>query len=255
LNTPNRLTVASALLALGGLVACDAMPTSSDPAVQGGFLSRDGGESVARTYEVTIDNLTGGQPLTPPLVVTHQRAADLFDVGSPAPFEIKEIAENGNLGPMLMALDENDHVSSVVVADAGTPPPVLPEGGVTFQIEAEPGARFLSFVAMLICTNDGFTGVDGLALPSQVGGSVTRHLSAYDAGTEMNTEDFANLVPPCPALTGVSSSVPGSGMSEPALAEGGVIRMHPGIQGVADLQTGLHGWTDPVARVTVTRVN
>jgi hypothetical protein len=43
-------------------------------------------------------------------------------------------------------------------------------------------------------------------------------------------------------------------MSNPALAEGGVIHHHPGIAGVADLVPAIHGWTDPVAEITVERV-
>jgi hypothetical protein len=101
------------------------------------------------------------------------------------------------------------------------------------------------------CTNDGFTGVNGLRLPRKVGDSVTTVTAGYDAGTEINTEDFAHIVPPCQALIGVSSGEPGTDTSDPALAEGGVIRHHPGIQGGSDLQPAVHGWTDPVARVTV----
>jgi hypothetical protein len=67
----------------------------------------------------------------------------------------------------------------------------------TFSIQAERGARFLSLVSMLICTNDGFTGVNALKLPSQVGDGVTVETAGYDAGTELNTEDFADMVPPC----------------------------------------------------------
>ena len=37
-----------------------------------------------RTYEVTIENLTSGQPLSPGLIVTHDRSASLFRVGHPA---------------------------------------------------------------------------------------------------------------------------------------------------------------------------
>src|SRR5918999_2461253 len=42
------------------------------------------------TYEVTITNLTSGQPLTPPVLATHRRPVHLFHVGSPSPFELKE---------------------------------------------------------------------------------------------------------------------------------------------------------------------
>lgn len=59
------------------------------------------------------------------------------------------------------------------------------------------------------------------------------------------------MVPPCQGLIGVESDDEGTGMSNPALAEGGVITMHAGIQGGADLTVADHGWTNPVARITV----
>ena len=43
-------------------------------------------------------------------------------------------------------------------------------------------------------------------------------------------------------------------MSDPGLAEGGVIQHHAGIQGITDLDPEIHGWTDPVARATIRRV-
>jgi hypothetical protein len=67
----------------------------------------------------------------------------------------------------------------------------------------------------------------------------------------LNTEDFADIVPPCQSLVSGSISEPGTGESDPALLEGGVIRHHPNIVGGADLAPATHGWTDPVARVTV----
>jgi hypothetical protein len=206
-------------------------------------------------YQVTIKNLTAGQPLTPPLVVTHRRPVQLFEVGSAASFGLKEIAENGNLAPMLEAVGANKHVDDVVVAVAGDPPPLLPNGEVTFEITASRGAKYLSFAAMLICTNDGFTGLAGVRLPKQVGDSLTLETNGYDAGTEINTEDFADIVPPCPALTGVPSADPGSGTSNPALAENGVISHHPGILGGVDLDPALHGWSDPVTQVVIERID
>ncbi|MFQ5473441.1 MAG: spondin domain-containing protein, partial [Dehalococcoidia bacterium] len=99
-------------------------------------------------------------------------------------------------------------------------------------------------------TNDGFVGIDSLAL--QATGSQTVDKNAYDAGTETNTEDFADIVPPCQGLIGVSSDDDGTGASNPDLAEGGVISAHAGVQGGADLTVADHGWTDPIARVTIT---
>jgi len=127
---------------------------------------------------------------------------------------------------------------------------------VTFEISGEPGAHRLSWVSMLICTNDGFTGLDSLKLPGHVGDEVTAATAGYDAGTEINTEDLADIVPPCQALVGVSSSEPGTGTSNPALAEGGVVHHHEGIEGGSDLVPEVHGWdvNAPVAEVTVERI-
>jgi hypothetical protein len=232
-------------------------PTSEPDITSPSFVvsppGRGAGNARTKSYEVTIENLTGGQPLTPPVIATHRRATRIFKVGRAASFELKEIAENGNVTPLVDALSDSRHVASVVVAVAGSPPPVLPGGSVTVSITSTRGTEFFSLASMLICTNDGFTGVDSRRLPPRVGQTVVLESDGYDAGTEVNTQDFADIVPPCPPLTGVSSSDPGTGASDPLLAEGDVIRHHPGILSGDDLMPGLHGWTDPVAKITITR--
>ncbi len=212
-------------------------------------------EAESTSYEVTITNLTDGQPFTPPLIATHRPSTSLFTVGQPASFELKEIAENGNLAPMLTAVGNDKHVSNFVVAVAGDPPPLLPGQSVTVTIDESRGGKFLSFASMLICTNDGFTGLDTVRLPQVVGETITLYSDAYDAGSEINTEDFADIVPPCPALTGVPSGDPGTGESNPALAENGVISHHEGIQGIADLDPDIHDWENPVVMIEITRVD
>jgi hypothetical protein len=213
----------------------------------------------ADTFEVTFTDLTGGQPLTPAVAATHRGKDELFNVGDRASFGLKEIAENGNNAPMLARLGSDRDVSDFVEAPGG---PLVPAGSpgdamfnqsTTFTITADGGARRLSLAAMLICTNDGFTGVNSLTLPSKVGDSVTVETMAYDAGTEANTEDFADIVPPCQDLIGVTGE-PGTGQSDPALAQNDVIRHHPGITGRRDLVPAIHGWdvTAPVARITLT---
>lgn len=126
---------------------------------------------------------------------------------------------------------------------------------VSFTIRGSRHADRLSFVSMLVCTNDGFTGADSLRLPSAKGDKVSKGTIGYDAHTEMNTGDYADIVPPWQSLIGDSAgeSDPGTGVSNPALAEGGVIKRHEGIQGVDDLSPAIHGWTDPVARIEVER--
>lgn len=220
---------------------------------------------VTRSYDVTITNLTGGQPLTPPVVATHRGKHAVFEVGQPASVGVREIAENGNNSPLLAQLGANpfDQISSFTQAGSGPlVPPGKPGSGmfgdhVSFTIDAGRGAKRLSFVAMLICTNDGFTGADSLRLPHRVGDTTHAATNGYDAHTEINTEDYVDIVPPCQSLIGdhAGESDPGTGVSNPALAEGGVIQHHAGIQGVDDLSPALHGWTDPVARITVERTH
>jgi len=196
------------------------------------------------TYTVEIENLSSGQPFTPPLIAAHTSDTNVFTIGQAASEGVKEIAENGNLGPLSDALAADAAVLATAAGDA----PVMPGETATLTISAPPGS-LLSWVSMLICTNDGFVGIDSLAL--QESGSQSVDKNAYDAGTEMNTEDFADIVPPCQSLIGVTSADEGTGVSNPALAEGGVIGPHAGIQGGVDLTVEAHGWTEPVARVTI----
>jgi hypothetical protein len=217
--------------------------------------------ALARQYEVTITNLTAGQPLTPPVVATHGGKHAVFEIGQPASVGVREIAENGNSAPLLAFLEADPLNRFGGFAESTTGPLVpadLPgdamfDQSATLNVSGDPKHNRLSFVSMLICTNDGFTGGDSLKLPRKVGRATMATSAAYDAFTELNTEDYGDIVPPCQGLVGDSSGEPGTGASDPALAEGGVISHHAGIQGGSDLKPELHGWTDPVAQIRVER--
>lgn len=209
-----------------------------------------------KTYKVTITNLTAGQPFTPPVLVTHTRRTSIFTVGEPSSKQIQAIAENGNSEPLLTALGEDVHVHQVVQGMAPLVPANDPGGtgfgsSATYKITTHGRARYLSFASMLICTNDGFTGLDSIKLPNY---RKTVYSVAYDARSETNTEDFADIVPPCQGLIGVTSDDAGTGMSNPMLAEVGIIIPHVGINGGIDLFPEVHGWSDPVAKIEIERV-
>jgi hypothetical protein len=211
------------------------------------------------TYRVRIVNLTDGQPLTPPVLATHRSAFHLFEIGDLASVGVMQVAENGNVPNLVSALEQATGVAEVVAGAEPLVPDGLPGSAnhpdrATFEITAPAHVRFVSYVSMLICTNDGFTGIDHIRLPAEVGGTKTLVAAGYDAGTEINTEDFADIVPPCQSLVGVTGSDPGTGVSNPALLECGVIHHHPGIAGGVDLVPAIHGWDDPVVRVRITRV-
>jgi hypothetical protein len=217
-----------------------------------GLAKSDGGA----TYKVTITNLTPGQPLTPPILLTHNRRTGIFTLGEEASAEIQAIAENGNGAPLLTTLEDDPNVHQVVSGMAPLVPANDPGGtgfgsSMSFKITAQGHARYLSFASMLICTNDGFTGLDSVRLPFH---SKTVYSVAYDARSEVNTEDFADMVPPCQGLIGVSSGDPGTGASNPLLAEDGIVIPHVGILGGIDLFPDVHGWSDPVAKIEIERV-
>ncbi len=242
-----------ALLVAATTACLDETSTSLEP--QLAMSDAATGRSGAATYRVTVENRSGGQPFTPPIAALHRRPLGIFASGLPASAELQQVAENGNLDPMVATLSASKHVTDVVVTLGPTLPPVLPGEMVEFDLETAGGAKYLSVLSMLICTNDGFTGVSGQRLPRDIGSSTSIEVGGYDAGTEVNTEDFADLVPPCGPLTGVDSMGQGTGTSNPALAEGGVVTMHPGITGDSDLVSDIHGWSGTIATITIERIS
>ncbi len=243
--------LAPAVLAL---VACSDTNSITDATPdfrRGGKGHEKANASAAHTYRVTIENLTSGQPLSPGVVAVHTKSTHVFEEGEPASEGIRLIAEDGAPGTAFGELDGAPGVHDVVT----TPLPVgcidcpgpFPST-LVIDIEAKANAKYLSMALMLICTNDGFAGIDGVKLP---GGfkPATFFAVGYDAGTEANDELFASIVDPCGGIGPVAAGPDGE--ARPATA--GVVTAHPGITGVGDL-TMPHEWTEPVARVTVERM-
>ena len=117
------------------------------------------------TYRVTITNLTGGQPFSPPIAATHSANAAniMFEIGQPATTQLAAIAQDGDQGPMATLLAGNANVTEV--ANPGVPLTfagntvdlgngVTATDTLTFDIVAAPGDVF-SLASMLIATNDG----------------------------------------------------------------------------------------------------
>jgi hypothetical protein len=208
-------------------------------------------------YRVTMKNLTSGQPFSPPVAATHLKSIHMFEVGQPSSDQLAAIAQDGNEVPMFELFSASGKATQVV--DVGRP---LTRRGTTvgsftdtttFEIAAAPGDRF-SIATMLICTNDGFLGLDAVRLPKD--GSETFLLNGYDAGREQNTEQSVDLVDPCSALGPAVLAGDPDGNEDAAVATvpAEVIRHHQNIQGTGELSVAQHGWSDPVAAVTVERI-
>ena len=196
-------------------------------------------------YTVTVENLTTGQYLTPPNFAAHNRRANIFSRGEAASPELQAVAENGGVPVLAAALERAVDGAGLGVSGVGADAPIAPGTSVTFDVSTTENR--LSLVSMLICTNDGFAGLDARRLPRYINQSKTFYLKAYDAGTEMNTELRADLVP-----APFCGEGDGSEVSDAELAENGVITRHRSLQGVGDIDPALD-WSGPVVMVTVTR--
>ena len=195
------------------------------------------------TYEVTFTNLTDGQPMTPPVVVIHDDSVQLAAPGTYAGPEIEAIAEGGDNSLLVGALGTRDGVADFGVAGMA---PFGPGQSVTITLTTDDESDLLSSVNMLVCANDGITGVDAIELPAE--GTTTAVLAhAYDAGTERNTSRSGDVpgAPPCQSLRS------GGASDQDALAQHKKIKGHSGVHNADALDFFKH---DDVLRVTVTRI-
>ena len=221
---------------------------------------RYGDQPAPETFEftVTIENLTSGQPFSPPAAVTHSSDVSLFAGGEASPPELAAIAQDGDQSSLVALANSLEGVTDV--HDVGMP--IVPMGSdaggftdmVMFTMEAAPG-DVLSIATMLICTNDGFTGIASAAIPTD-GSEMVYEVVGYDAGVEENTQASEDLVDPCSGIGPVALDGDPDGNSNAAVTDpAGVIVVHEGILAdTGDLTPGDHGWTDPVARITINKV-
>lgn len=194
-------------------------------------------------YEVRITNITKGTNLTeglvftPILVATHRPGIDLFQLGEPAGEELERLAEGGDTGPLASELEGTRGVYHVTATSA----PLLPGESVVVEIPYQRRSAVLSMASMLLPTNDGFIGLNGVSLPWYRHHAMTHTAPGYDAGTELNDELCASIPGP---HCGGEGYVAGGGE--------GKIHVHSGIHGVGDLVPEHYDWRNPVVQVKVT---
>lgn len=195
------------------------------------------------SYEIRITNLTRGQVFSPPVVAVHSdELQPLWTLGSPASDELALVAEDAINDPLVAKLDASPHVSEVRVI-ATTNGPIPPGATAVGVLSATPGkASRLSLVGMLVTTNDAFYGLNGIELPKH--GSSSHVAVAYDAGSEVNTENCAHIPgPPC-----------GKARVRVTAGAEGFVHVHAGIHGIATLDDARFDWRNPVAHVEIRRL-
>ena len=202
------------------------------------------GAASATEFEVTVTNLTRGQQFTPILVASHKAGVRLFELGTPASPQLKTLAEEGNVAPMTALLQGNPDVLHVVNSGGL----LNPGQSVTQRVRTRGNFDNASVAAMLIPTNDAFFAVNDAEGPDE-DEFITVFSPAYDAGTERNDETCASI----PGPNFIECGGPGGG-GAPSGGEG-YVHIHAGIHGVGNLIPALRDWRNPVARITIRRVN
>lgn len=203
-----------------------------------------------KKISVEITNLTNALYYTPLLVSAHDKETHVFQAGATASAHLQAMAEGGDISGLITDLD------SVGANNAANPAQGLlaPGASTTAHLVINKRNRYLSIVAMLLPTNDGFVGLDALPIPKK-GHSQTYYLNGYDAGTEANNEIIngggAPGTPGIPADPGGNSGTGASGVT--GADHNTRVHVHRGIAGGAnsDLDNTVHRWINPVAKVVI----
>jgi hypothetical protein len=191
------------------------------------------------SYHVTITNITNSINFTPILLASHRKGVSLYELGSPASDELTAIAEGGDIAPLTAVLQADSRVADV--QDSGGL--LGPGESVTVTVSATNGAHNISMASMMLPTNDGFIALNSVKAPRH--GTVTYYSPGYDAGTEPNDELCISI--PGPSCGGEGPS-PGAGGE-------GFVHINRGIHGIGDLAPDVYDWRNPVAKITISRVN
>lgn len=226
-------------------------------------LSVFSGAAYAQKITVTVQNLTHGSHFTPLLVAAHNADTHLFKAGSSTTASLQAMAEGGNIDGLM-----ND-LAAVSASQIANPAGGLlaPGHEATTAVINTDGTdnNYLSIVAMVLPSNDGFVGINSWKIPTAAGIYKMPAL-AYDAGTEANNELLGADMAGASGHLGIPAAPSGSagtgGTGAASTDSNLMIHVHRGVLGdtndtggVSDLDSRVHRWLNPVARVTVTVEN
>jgi hypothetical protein len=133
----------------------------------------------AADFNVRITNLTNGIWFTPFIVAAHPDGTSLFTAGQPASANLQAMAEGGDISGLVADMQG---VGATIAENpaAGLLPPAM-SADVDLNTDGTSNV-LLSLVSMLLPTNDAFTGLNSITIPTDPG-TYTFNLPAYDAGT------------------------------------------------------------------------
>jgi hypothetical protein len=203
------------------------------------------------SFEVTVTNLTNGQPLSPVAVIAHQSGYSIFTVGTAATTGLETQAEGGDNSALIAEADAD----ALVMASASGAAAIGPAGSETITIEVLesdlPGLT-VSVSSMLVNTNDAITALNAAPVADMMAGDrISWHTIVYDSGTEANTEAAAHI--PGPAGGGEGFNAARDDLADRVSMHAGIVSQDDGFD-ASDL-TGQHRFDNPVAQVSIERIN
>lgn len=210
----------------------------------------------AQDLDITVTNLTQGIHYTPLIISAHDANTSMYHVGEMASDALTAMAEGGNVDLLDTQLADSN-ANNVNTKDYGL---LAPGMSVTTSLMTDSGNMYLSAVAMLLPTNDGFLGLDSWKIPTEPG-TYTIEVNGYDAGTEANDEIINGNG--MPGLAGIPAAPGGNGGTQASgvttSEDNSYIHVHRGnlgddndTGGKSDLNSSIHRWLNPVALITVT---
>jgi len=209
------------------------------------ILTACGDDSPVNSYEVTVENLTYSQPLSPIAVSYHEEGENLFVAGEAVTVGFEKLAEGGDNSDLLAELKSNANVR----ASVGGTGVIAPSKKETVTISGTP-STCISIASMLVNTNDAFVGVNCVNVSNlAVGSSIVNRVPSYDAGTEKNSE-LASTIP--------GPDAGGEGFNA-TRDDTGFVYIHPNVVTKDDglttsVLTQAHKWDNPTATITIKRL-
>jgi hypothetical protein len=200
-----------------------------------------------QTLRVTVTNLTAGQPMSPLLLAVNTGGSAAWTAGASASTALEHLAEGGDA----TALADDLAAAGGIAQVKGTAPigPGASEShDLVFRGHAE---AKLTLAAMLVNTNDAFTGLAALPVGAMaVGEHMSRELMAWDAGTEANDETAASI--PGPAGGGEGFNAARSDALDAVRIHAGVVSSDDGL--ASSVLKGKHRFDNPVMKVEIERI-
>jgi hypothetical protein len=212
-------------------------------ALLSGCFHDDDNPPVPREFSVEVSNLTNHQPFAPVGVVLHEVGYHPYTLGAAASTALETMAEGGDVSDLISEAD-----SHAMTLDTMTGTGIIaPGSNETITVQSVNTQPRLSLVGMLVNTNDGFIGLNGVDV-SGLGLNESLDLKArvYDAGTEANSEAAADV----PGQGGEGFNASRNDRDFVAVHPG-VISMDDGLSGSSLDQS--HRFDNPSARIVVTR--